>query len=61
MYEIIVDLIDPKYRKNDDYLDKIKELSKAAKTKMAKRFEVNVFIETNISTQTQLWIDYEIS
>ena len=28
---------------------------------MAKRFEVSVFIETNIPTQTQLWVDYEIS
>ena len=61
MAEIIVDQIDPRYRENEEFLNTIKELSKAAKTKMAKRFEVSVFIETNIPTQTKLWVDYEIS
>ena len=61
MYEIIVDQIDPRYREIEEFHNKTKELSKGAKTKMSKRFEVNVFIETNIPTQTKLWVDYEIS
>ena len=61
MAEIIVDQIDPRYRENEELLNKIKELSKAAKIKLGKRFEVIVFIETNIPTQTKLSVDYEIS
>ena len=56
--EGIVEYIDARYNKSEEYLTKMKELQRTSKKNLAARLEIIEFIETNIPTKTKLWVDY---